>query len=423
MAGRWIMNQQTGQPEWVEDGQSPQRWSVPPGTTQTPVEPLPPNLAFAPPDNTDRGQGSMGGNMRLFTPGFSLGLTGADGRSSRGTPNRTPATELPNNLTFPQPLDFSGLGQSPENQEYIRTLRAFESDGGPGEYPEAPRFEADPAAEHLAKRAAARDDQMQQLLDEMRADAKERDPARRTGLQRFGEFLSALAASGRLEEAGMIWNEIDARYRQEGRDLRNEMRQITMAGFESEDRRDAAQAQFLSAEHGARERTTMAGFQRDVGAYQAGESARQRQLSIRMALAEAVRNAGIQDRERQEQILGALIQDPNVSNQAADALAQSYGAEGPTAGLLSQSLVTRERAAGLMDRIMRANLGTPQGRTELAQYLRAWDPTITAQDLVDADPQQVFMRVVQGRNAAQAFREYPELGAVSQYQRMFASPE
>lgn len=410
--GRYeIFNQETGETRPV-----PAPTTNVPG--QTPVEPLPPSLAFAPPDNTDRGQSSMGGNMRLFTPGFSLGLTQRESSGRGETLGRDVGNFRP-----PPAIDFSGLGRSRENEEYIQTLQGFANSAGPGEYPEAPRFEADPAAEHLAKRAAQRDVQMQQLLDEMRADAKERDPARRTGLQRFGEFLSALAASGRLEEAGMIWNEIDARYRQEGRDLRNEMRQITMAGFESEDRRDAAQAQLLSAGHAARERTTMAGFQRDVGAYQAGESARQRQLSIGMALAEAVRNAGIQDRERQEQILGALVENPSVSNQAADALAQSYGAEGPAGSLVSEGLVGRVRAAGLLDRIMRTDFGNSRDRTELALYLRAWDPTITARDLVDADPQQVFMRVVQGRNAAQAFRQNPSLGATSQYQSMFASPE
>lgn len=430
MAGRWIMNAQTGQPEWVEENQTPTRWAG----NQTPVAPMPPSLAFQPEPQADNGAQSLGGNMLVQYGQANRGLGPAAPAGSPGqtfgqepataTPTFDPGTVAGNDVGGYNPwTDLSGVGRNGPGQAYLRAFDA--ATGGSGAaFPDAPTFTADPAAGEMAKRAAQRDVQMQALLDEMRSDVKERDPARRTGLQRFGEFLSALAASGRLEDAGMIWNQLDQQYRQEGRDLRNEMRQITMAGFESEDRRAMAQAGLSSAEHGARERTTAAGYQRNLGAFEAGERRADRASRTAIARAEAAYTVAQDEEQRRQQALGLLIGVPGVSDQAGRELASGLGFQEDAAGsAIAEDLTIRPRVQGLYSRIQGTNLSNSRARNELATYLQQWDPTIRARDLQDADPEMIFNRVVRSPSARQAFMANPDLAVLPRYQGMIARPE
>jgi hypothetical protein len=312
-------------------------------------------------------------------------------------------------------LDLSNVGRNPEAEQYLEALRRAAGGGGGGAFPESPTFTADPAAAELADRASKRDAQMQVLFNEMRGDVKERDPSRRTGLQRFGEFLSALAASGRLEDAGMIWNEMDQRYRQEGADLRNEMRQITLAGFDSEDRAATARAAQSSAEHGARERTATVGYQGDVAEWQARESAADRAARLQISIAEAQFQIGREQREEQRQVLGSLLNIPGLSDQAAQGIARSMGFENDTgSNLVSDSLVMPARARGLQARIMSADLSTGAGRRDMAEYLRQFDPTIRPQDL-QVDPVSIYNRVINAPGALDALRRNADLASYGQY--------
>jgi len=402
--GMWVTDPETGRLVWDENAQIGQGQAgyAPSGASSSPTisafQPEPPASTPAVPGVRDPGGPTApapGG------PGTTVG-----GDYNWGGPE----------------IDLSGVGRNGPGQAYLEAFNAA-SGGSGAAFPDAPTFTADPAAAAMADRAAKRDAQMQVLFDEMRGDVKERDPSRRTGLQRFGEFLSALAASGRLEDAGMIWNEMDQRYRQEGADLRNEMRQISLASFDSEDNRAQAQAGLLSAEHQAGERTTAAGYQRDIGAFQAEESRADRTARTAIARAEAGYTIARDEEARRQQALGLLLGVPGVGAQAGRELASGLGFQNDAAGsAVAESLAMPMLAQGLLTRIESVDLSNGRARGELADYLKQWDPTITANDLREADPEMIYRRVVNGTGAREAFRRNQDLATTSRYQSYIARP-
>jgi hypothetical protein len=269
----------------------------------------------------------------------------------------------------------------------------------------------------------------------MRSDIQDRDPEARSKWARFGEFLSAVGASGDLSQAGVIMSQILARDRGMADELRREMHQLTLAGFQAEDALQQAQVNLLSGQHQAGERTQEAAFSRgiadverrdqyDFNTWEAGNQAAARQSQVGLALAEATRNAAGNARERFEQNATALAGVPTTSGQANRALAAESGVTDPRAqSYLADAATQRQGAAGLYMRIARTDFGNSRARNELLQFLRQWDPSLQTRDLQNANPEAVFLRVIQGPGAAVAFRNNPELITASQYSSMFSGAE
>lgn len=321
---------------------------------------------------------------------------------------------------------------SPEDSQVLDTIRGLTTqdyggtvDGSQFTLPPAPTYTADPGATYADEHAQSRDKTMQGYLQDQIASIKDSDPRQQGLVSRLGEFISALASSGDLRQAGSIMSGLRQRDIATGRDLRDQMFRTNIAGLESGDQAATAHAGALSSGHQAEEHTAEAGYGRGVtqtqiqagvaesNARAGAETARARAAAAQVL---AQMTAAAQDRARAErsQGLGILAQNPQYTDQAATAIAgdMSQGHTGMV-GPMAQAIEARQYHNGLAG-MVRSLAGQPTNSpmyTSVMQALQRIFPAMNAQMLQGAsqNPEGFAEFILQQPTAMQVIQSDPAL--------------
>jgi hypothetical protein len=316
------------------------------------------------------------------------------------------------------------------DQDLLDALRGIQASiGGTGDLPparqlpDAPVSQVDPGLETLLEHMRTRQGQTDALIGDLRADLARRQGDIDNKWKTLGRWLSAWAASGDAAAGGIAMSQVLAENEDMRTALRNETLQLTQLGWSAEDAVIQAQANLLSGQHQARERTADRQYERDVA--QIGIE-NQRDLSlaeIRSRTANSQANMAVQiaqlQREAEDraqssrnQALSALTSVPEYSNQAWAGLVpeQIRGTEAGTA--LATQLAQQNLEQGLM-----VYLTTNTGNTSAQnlQFLRQWDPRLTRRDLETLGPEALFLRLLQAPNASSAFQRNPQLSTSARF--------
>lgn len=331
----------------------------------------------------------------------------------------------------PPPLNLGPPAISPSDQQNIEAIHGLADTVGPGtppatpQLPPAPTYTADPGLELAATHAQDRSKQVAGLIGDLQAQLKQDSPDARGRWVRLGEFLSAVAANGHLEQAGAIMSGIMARDREMRRELRQESTRLTLQGFSVDDAAVQAQANLLSGQHAAAEHTTEAGYQRGVsqtGLEQQHQGmvfdAQARTADARTRVAEAEiqarADANVRAEARQHAGLTALSGDPTYGAEASTGLAaEAFPGNERAQGALS-GVLGRQRAEQGLQAYILSNPRTNANEGQLLRLYREFDPTIRKEDL--DNPQGLFFRLTGSANAEAAFARHPEFARMGAYQ-------
>lgn len=325
-------------------------------------------------------------------------------------------------------LDFGEPQISDIDQQYLTTLEGLLGNIGGGtppqapELPPAPTYTADPGLRSRADSARDREGRVRGIFDQQYMDMKADDPQNRNRWSRLGEWLSALAANGGLENAGVLMSQLMQEERDYGQRMNETRIDGLLRGEEFDMVADEADAGVLSGQHGAQERTSEAAYNRDlqgvdmrsryaIAAYeaqqrQAGEAAR-----LAGTVAEAQRNAAGRAEDRHRQAVGMFANIPQYAGQAAEYLVPEGIADPRARSALADGLTQQQATQGLQVYIQ-ANLSDVRG---LTRFLRQFDPSLTEEIVRRSDPMATFLRAINGPNAQQAFRANPQLATYAQY--------
>lgn len=387
----WRINPTTGERVWVADNDQntiaatidPNETSLAPPTmaptTPSAAVPRPATPAPTPAPETPL----MGGGMnplRGIIAAFDNNDVGADAGQIAGA-------------TRP-PLDF-GEPELPESyQQYFDSMEGLISGLGANstpppapQLPAAPTYEADPGLGRLAEHAETRNTQVSALLEDLRGDLEAEDPQARNRWMRMGEWLSMVAADGRLENAGAIMSDILTRDRAMSRELRREALALTLQGYQFEDAMVQAQANLLTGQHQAAQQTEEASYNRDVAqtgidtqyemaGWEASQRSSQATANLMAQLFGETREAQSGAREEHRGAIAGFLDNPDYGEQAAQALIPE-GIPEETGGVLARSLA---RDAELRQLAVRAGIDRNDLR-DLGRQLRRLDPNITDEEI------------------------------------------